>query len=249
MQKKIIIASISAIIVLAVGAGAWFYFSRQKSPETTNTANELFNLSSTNPATSSLAGNLTIPDIVARVNGQEITKADLEKAETQIMAQQGINPQTLNDDMRKQLTMQALESLVGNTLIRQAAANSGITVEPSEIDARLDMVKANFASTTDYQAALVNEGLTEEAFRQVLSADIVVQKYLDGTLNLQGVDATEEEISAIYAQQASSTPQAVPPLDEIHDQVKGYIVQQKQQQLINDYVQQLKSSASIETMI
>ncbi len=253
MQKKILI--IAGVVILIAGmVGAWFYFKSGDSSEQSNPTADLFDTSA--PANPAPAQNTTqdLPDVVARVNGQEITKAELENSQAQILASQGVDPTTLTDDMRKQLITQALDGLVSNSLIKQATASSGVTADDSEVDAQIEVVKGQFDAIEKYQEALTAQGMTEADFRKIVASDLTIQKYLESTLNLKAVDVTEEELAALYEKESAaalavSSTQALPPLAEIHDQFKAFYVQQKQQEMVVNHVKELSSKANIEILI
>jgi len=254
MQKKIILIIASVAALLLAGAGAWYYFTRGDAPEpnTQNTATELFDTSAPNEPAPTQSATTELPDVVARVNGQDISKAELEASEAQILASQGIDPTTLTDENRQQLRLQALDTLVSNTLIRQAAAKSAQTVSEEEISAQLETIKGQFEDPAKYQEALDQQGMTEADFRKIVASDLSIQKYLESTLNLKAIDVSEEELAGLYAKEvaaATSTTQPLPPLEEIHDQFKAFIVQQRQQQKIVAHIQELSKAGTVEVLI
>jgi len=62
------------------------------------------------------------------------------------------------------------------------------------------------------------------------------------------MDATDEEINAMYEQQKAASAE-IPPLEEIRDQFKSFVIQQKQQQVLVSHIQELRSKANVEVLL
>jgi len=84
--------------------------------------------------------------------------------------------------------------------------------------------------------------------RSRIAADIVIQSYIEQTLDLNSITATEEEIEAEY-ELAASQNEGFPELSEVRDQIESSIVQEKQQQMITQHIQGLYSEAEVEVLI
>lgn len=246
MQQKIIIV-LAAIAIIGAAAGGIFYFTRGSSSQA-NSLPDLVNVAGSNEAANTPSAPTVLPEVVARVNGEEIKKADLESSEAQILAGQQVDPATLTDENRKQLRLQALDTLVSNALIRQATASSGLTASEEEVKAQLEKVKGQFEDEAKYQEALTAQGMSEQSLLSMITIDLGVQKYLQQTLNLESVTVSEEELKELYDKEAAVVKD-MPALEEIHDQYKGFIIQQKQQQKIGEHVKELAGKGQIEVLI
>ncbi|MBU2566500.1 SurA N-terminal domain-containing protein [Patescibacteria group bacterium] len=247
MQQKILIGV--GVVVLVAALGGLYWFSTRESPVKYGDNTELFNTTAgAGDNTQQAAAEIELPDVVARVNGQDIKKEDLLGYEAQIAAGQGFEVTALNAEGRAQLQAQALDALISNALIKQAAANSGITATDEEVNAQLEVVKGQFEDLAKYQEALTNQGMTEDDFRLLVASDLGIQGYLEQTLGLKAVDATEDEINAVYAQEAAANSSTA-PLAELHDQIKTFVIQQKQQQQIIAHIQELRSKGNVEVLV
>ncbi len=226
MQQKTPIIIILGVVVIA--AGAWFYFSGEKMPE-----------QESSPESS---------DIVARVNGQDIDRDELEALEMQIAAGQGMDVSSLDAATRSQLQEQTLDNLIAQTLIQQKAGEMDITAAEADIDAQMESIKAQFEDEAGYQAALDQQGLSEADLRSQIADDMVIQAYIEQAFDIESVTATEEEIEAEY-EQAAAANENFPELSEVRGQIESSIIQQKQQQIVNEHVQELREEANIEILI
>ncbi len=197
-----------------------------------------------------LSGHDSANGTVALVNGTPITRAQLTKAESQIAAQQGLS--ATSTAAQAQFQSNALDSLIAETLLSQAAQKAGITASSSAVDAQVASAKSQFSTPSEYQLALAAQGMTEADLRAQISKNFAINTYLEQQLNLANATATVAEIQAAYNQvKAQQAPGATPlqPLAQVRTQVAQMIVQQKQQQSVSAYVAQLRSVADVKILI
>jgi len=226
MHKKSLVIAIVGVAVVA--GAAWFYLSDTEMPGWGTSLNK--------------------SEAAARVNGEDITMAELEEYEEQIAVGQGFDIASLEEGDRIQLQEQALDTLISRTLVRQAAANVGITASDADVDERMEGIKSQFEGDAAYQEALSQEGLTESGLRSRIAADMVIQSYIEQTLNLDSIVATEEEIGAEY-ELAASQNEGFPELSAVREQIESSIIQEKQQQMITQHIQGLYAEAEVEVLI
>jgi len=185
---------------------------------------------------------------VARVNGEEISRADLNASLAQLVAERGIDEATLDEAGRAELQTLAIDGLVSLTLIRQATVASGVVVSDAEIDAEIAGIKGQFESESEYLAQVSARGMTEPVLRSRIASDMAVRIYLEQTLNLSSVAVSDEEVEALYGQEAERA-EDLPPLSEIEEQIRGFITSEKQQGLLTVHAQELRANADIEILI
>jgi parvulin-like peptidyl-prolyl isomerase len=226
MQQKTVLITIAGLLVIAIGA--WFFISNGETPSQNDTSE--------------------LSDTVARVNGEEITRTELENSETQLATQQGIDIGSLDTATREQLQAQALDALIANALIQQVVASSGIVATEADVDAQINTIRGQFQDDAEFQEALSGQGPSEAGLREQVRGEMVTQTYLDQTLDLASVTVTDEEVNALYEQEAVVT-EDVPPLEDVRGQIESFVIQQKQQELLAAHIQQLRSAADIEILI
>lgn len=136
-------------------------------------------------------------DVAAIVNGEEISKAELDNQVERLMEQ---SPQMFEGEEGEsrlvEFKRQLLDNMINNVLIRQAAAERGIEVTDEEIDAQIADLKAGFPSEDDFNAALADANLTLDELRQQLRDQLSTQRLMEELVGDEAV--TEEEISAYY---------------------------------------------------
>ncbi len=218
--------AIAVAVAIVLGLGAWAFISFDGAA--------LLN-----------KGTATGTTTVATVNGEPIEESEFNTLQAQVIAAQGIDVSTLDASAQAQLSAQIVNALVSQKLLQQAVASSNITVSDADVRAELDTVKGQFEDQTAYENALAAQGLTENVLLAQIRTELTTQAYLEQELNLSAVTATEEEITIAYE---GAVTEDTPPLEEIRDQVEAFIIQQKQQELINAYIDELRAAAEIEVL-
>lgn len=129
-------------------------------------------------------------EVVAAVNGEEITKDELY------------------DAMFTNGGREVLERLISNRLILQEAKELEISVDEEDIDAEIGkVIKENFYGAEDYfYQALEQYGLTEEALRKDLEIELLFRKIVR-----EQIEITDEEVREYYTenQYLFNTPEQV----------------------------------------
>lgn len=195
-----------------------------------------------------------VPDVVAEVNGEEISKEDFAEAyETQAQAQQAATQQAQSGQQPdpKQLTDQTVQSLVNEELLRQEAEKRGIDPSEKEVEQTLaDLAKENGLGSVDtFVKALEDQGMS----RDEINSQAAQQTRFDMLVADEGgpVKATDQEVRALYqqlkAQQAGQSGQgpAVPPLKQVRPQLTTQVEQQKESQTARTLIDRLRKDADI----
>ncbi len=111
-----------------------------------------------------------------KVNGQEITKAQVSLAKNALMSRMGLQPGMVDEG---QLTKAAVDQLVAMELLAQAARESKITVDAAQVKASLDQEKAQMGGQQAFEAALKQAGLTEAELARLEEQRLLIQQYIE----------------------------------------------------------------------
>lgn len=225
-------ALIGLAAVVILGAGAWYVASQQGFSIGDRTVAE---------------NNADQGSVVARVNGEEISRDDVTKFQEQFASSQGIDLASLDAEIRAQFESQAVEALVSQELLKQAVARSGVTVSNEQVDAELQTVRSQFPDEATYESTLASEGMTEAQLREQIHTGLAAQEYLEQELNLSAITVTDEEVSALYENLAAGGE--APSLEEVRPQVEAMLLQQKQQEKIVAHIAELRSQADVQIFI
>lgn len=147
-------------------------------------------------------------EVAARVNGEEISRAELDEQVDILRAQspqmfEGEEGEVRILDFKRRL----LESMIDNILVRQAAEERGITVSDEEIDLQIEELKVGFPGEEEFNVALADANLTIDDLRDQLREQLITQRLME---ELVGDDeVTDSEIEDYYeANQAQFAEQA-----------------------------------------
>ena len=121
-----------------------------------------------------------LPAVVARVNGQNVTKEDFEKM---IKTVEGNAGQPIPPDRRDEILRNLLDQLVVYTLLNQEAKTRGLTATEADIDAKVQEVRQKLPTQEAFDQALKARGMTLESFRKDARLDISASKVMDAELS------------------------------------------------------------------
>jgi peptidyl-prolyl cis-trans isomerase C len=117
-----------------------------------------------------------LPDVVARVNGEDVKKDEFERMLKTVEARAG---QPIPADRRNEILRGALDQLVVYTLLSQESRARGITVDDTEVNAKVDQLKQGFPAPGAFDAALKQRGLTLDEVKREARVDLSVTKLMD----------------------------------------------------------------------
>jgi len=182
---------------------------------------------------------------VAVVNGEEISRNYFESVKSQVLAQQGVDLESVDDNMEKQINEQIVDQIISQTLIEQAVADSGITAPEEEVDAQLDATISQLGGDEAFEQVLSSQGLDRDFFLEQIRSNINTQAYIEQELDTSSITVTDEEVEAAY-NEISSQNENIPALEEVRAQIEQSVRQQKQQSLTLELIERLRAEADIE---
>lgn len=135
-----------------------------------------------------------LPDVLARVNGEDVRKADLDRM---IKTMEGRAGQAVPPERRDEVYRGALDQLVVYTLLKQEAKTRNIKIDDSEIDAKLKEIKGQFATPEAFDKALKDRNMTVDSLKSDAWADLSVNKVMETAVsNIPG--PTDAEAKDFY---------------------------------------------------
>ncbi len=182
--------------------------------------------------------------LVAKVNNEAITKKDLDQRINLFKVQlQGAGADFSEDDIKAQ----ALDSLINDKLLVQKARENGYVVSDDDVSSEIESIIAQLGGKAEFKNQLLKEGLTEKELRTGIKNRMLVQKYISDNIDLESENAslTEEEIKSFYDDFFGSQ-QNPPSYEDVKDQIKNQLLNQKRRDKINAFVSSLRDEAKIE---
>lgn len=217
------------VLLLAAGVGAWFYFDKGAATPGEETRND--------------------GEVVARVNGHEIKRAEYDRTYAQLVAAyttQGVDVSA--EESTKMIKEQTINSLINRQLLAAAAAEKNYTTTEATIEDEYQKVVAQAGGEETFRAALEAAGLDEAAVREDIRNGILIQQYLNETISIDQVTVTDAEVKTYY-DQAKGTNTQLPPLEEVAAVIKEQLLAQKKDLQINTELEKMRAEANIEILI
>jgi peptidyl-prolyl cis-trans isomerase C len=135
-----------------------------------------------------------LPDVLARVNGQNITKADFDRA-LRAVEQRAGGP--VPAERRNEIYRGLLDQLVRVQLLKQEVAARKVTVPDPEVDQRIAEIRKQFPSEDVFKQMLATQQLTLEKFRADQREDLAITRMVTDAVK-DKVAATPEQINDFY---------------------------------------------------
>lgn len=117
-------------------------------------------------------------NVVAKVNGVAITRAELDRA-TKFMLAQNQNQKELTAEEKKKADAAVLEQLISAELLYQAGKKLKIADVDSRIANQIKLGKSKFPSTAAYDKALKDSGLTEKELEEFARKEIYINNLIE----------------------------------------------------------------------
>ncbi len=139
------------------------------------------------------------PGIAARVNGVEISNERFDAFYQEYRRPYGINVAGRGDHLQRltKLRREAMDLMVEQELIRQAAEKQGIEVTAAEIDAAVAEVSEPFKTPEEFMRRLETDGFTEASYRKHVERMLAGKQYLDG-IRAAVPAVSDEELETYY---------------------------------------------------
>lgn len=134
-----------------------------------------------------------LPDVLARVNGQDVKKVDFEMLLRNMEMSQGPVPAERRDEILRG----ALDRLITYTVLQQEAKARNITVPDAEVDKQLKSMQGQFKDAEDFEKTLETRGMSLDRLRADARLDMVITRMLDAEV-ATAEPATDEEVKAFY---------------------------------------------------
>lgn len=185
---------------------------------------------------------------IAIVNGEEIARTEFDEQLSQVeagYAQQGVPfPQ---GEQLAELQQQVVTRLVQQTLVLQESEAQGITATDEEIEAEYQATTSSFPDEATLKQALEAEGLTPDDVKALIADNIKIGKLLDSVIQqAQLAPPTEEELHQLY--DLAVQQQELPPFDEVRAQLEAELTSQRENEVVQAYVQELEASGNVEIL-
>lgn len=232
-QKNILIRNyaVATVVIALMGGGLWLALESQGRVET------------------NFLGTFSSRSAVATVNGVKITREAYQKNREQVQLsaqQQGVD---ISDPaVLAEIDTQAVQTLINTELLTQEAANRGIAVSDEDIQARYDEIIEQVGGTEALMTRMTELSLTEEGLRADIAGELLIQALFAEVIDVTTIEVTDEEIQAVY-EQVSAQQETDVAFEEVRDLIRSNLQLSKEQTLVSEYIESLRTAADIEIKV
>lgn len=141
------------------------------------------------------------PGDAVRVNDETISYQRFQGFYVEYRNSKGVQVGARGDQLEllKQLRVEAMEALVEQELVKQAAEREGIEGEPAEVDKTIEELRAVFDRDDQFRMKLESDGFSEESYRRHISRMLAAKIYLD-RIRMDVADVSDVELERFYAE-------------------------------------------------
>ena len=145
-----------------------------------------------------------LPDVLARVNGEVVTRDEFERA---VRGLEGRGGGAVPAEQRDRLYRGVLDQLIGAKLLQQEARARKIAVADAEVDARLDQIRAQFPTAAAFTRMLDERTMTLDELRTDTRHDLAAARLIDAEIGATPA-VTAEQVNDFYAKNPTRFTQA-----------------------------------------
>ena len=139
------------------------------------------------------------PGDAVRVNGETISYQRFQGFYVEYRNSKGVQVGARGDQLEllKELRIEAMDLMVEQELVSQAAEKEGIEVDAGEIDKHLEEFRAVFDTEDQVRMKLEADGFDEESYRRHIERMIAAKIYLD-RVRMDASDVSDVELRRFY---------------------------------------------------
>ena len=134
-----------------------------------------------------------LPEVLARVNGQAVTKVDFDRLIKNMEAGRGAIPTERRDEVLRG----ALDQLITYSVLKQEAATRKFAVADTDVDAQVASMQKQFPTQAEFDKALSARNTTVEQLKADARVDMAINKMMEAEV-AGAVAATDADAKDFY---------------------------------------------------
>jgi len=181
--------------------------------------------------------------VLAVVDEDPVLASDVERVVR--LGLDAPNPGEADEAFRRRV----LSALIDQRLQFHEVDRFGFQQVPvDEIEKRVAAIRARFPDEASFQKALKEVGLDLKGLRQLMARQLLVLTYVDERLGPR-VFVTPDDINRYYRQvltpEMQKRGQTAPPVEEVRDDIRETLKQQKTTQEVTSWTRELRQKADV----
>jgi peptidyl-prolyl cis-trans isomerase C len=141
------------------------------------------------------------PGDAVRVNDKAISYQRFHSFYVEYRNSKGVQVGARGDQLEllTQLRVEAMDLMIEQELLKQAAEREGIEGDDAEVDKKVEELRAIFERDDQFRMKLEGDGFTEESFRRHVDRMAAAKIYLD-RIRADSADVSDVELERFYAE-------------------------------------------------
>ncbi|MBR23234.1 MAG: peptidylprolyl isomerase [Leifsonia sp.] len=198
----------------------------------------------------------SIPEVVAEIDGEAISREDFLQAYSSQYAQASLQAQQTGVPVDESaLQREVAENLVTVELLEREAEREGIEASEADVDRLAETLAAQnqLGSVEELFDLLAKQGLNEEQAREELTAQATIDAVI--ATEVGELTFTEDELRELYeavlAQQEESgaAAEVIPPFEDVRDQLQQQATAQERSLIVEQLVASLRDEVELEFFV
>lgn len=140
---------------------------------------------------------ISLPDVVAKVNGANISKDTILKSLKASIRKYKDKGMPMNGDQEKIAAKKLIDNEINRRLLLARAEEQGVQASASDIEKRFDRIKKGFKNEAAFNHKLEDEGLTVDQYKTELEEELKIEAVLLKEIG-GGVQISDADIKAYY---------------------------------------------------
>ena len=139
------------------------------------------------------------PGDAVRVNDETISYQRFQGFYVEYRNSKGVQVGARGDQLEllKQLRIEAMDLMIEQELVKQAAENEGVAGDPAEVDKQIAELRDVFDTDEQFRMKLEADGYTEETYRRHVQRMAAAKVYLD-RIRADASDVRDSEVEQFY---------------------------------------------------
>jgi peptidyl-prolyl cis-trans isomerase C len=135
-----------------------------------------------------------LPDVLARVNGETITRTEFERAVANVERNAG---QPVPPEHRDRVYRGVLDQMISMRVLLQEAKARKVSVSEAELDEHIGKLRQQFPSEDEFKKAMAERNMTLSELREDARRDLTLARMVETEVKPR-VKVEEREVKAFY---------------------------------------------------
>lgn len=139
------------------------------------------------------------PGNAVRVNDETVSNQRFQGFYVEFRNSKGVAVGARGDQLEllKRLRREAMDEIIEQVLVGQAAEQAGLEADPAEVDKSIADLRSIFDSESAFQMKLDGEGFTQDTFRTHVGRMMIAKQYLD-KIRMTAADVSDADLERYY---------------------------------------------------